>query len=178
MKRRDVIKLSGGAIAAAVRCKRPRRKKKVIVMGAGIAGLSCAYELVRRGHQVTVIEATGRAGGHVRTFHDQFADGQSPAQDGLSKPNFTPPHSKPSISLIYSLTINTTLLLPLSNIPFLHFFPLHITFLNPLHHYPSYPKYSNFLIHQNLTYSLISSSPFENTLSQFFQSPPPPPLKE
>src|SRR4051812_44839563 len=44
-------------------------------MGAGIAGLSCAYELKRRGHDVTVLEASGRAGGHVRTFHDQFADG-------------------------------------------------------------------------------------------------------
>jgi hypothetical protein len=44
-------------------------KKKVILKGAGIAGLSCAYELVRRGHQVTVLEATGRPGGHVRTFH-------------------------------------------------------------------------------------------------------------
>jgi monoamine oxidase len=44
-------------------------------MGAGIAGLSCAYELNRRGHDVTVLEASGRAGGHVRTFHDAFADG-------------------------------------------------------------------------------------------------------
>ncbi len=44
-------------------------------MGAGIAGLSCAYELVRRGHDVTVLEASGRVGGHVRTFHDPFADG-------------------------------------------------------------------------------------------------------
>jgi monoamine oxidase len=50
-------------------------KKKVIVMGAGIAGLSCAYELIRRGHDVTVLEASGRTGGHVRTFHDPFADG-------------------------------------------------------------------------------------------------------
>ena len=30
---------------------------------------------MRRGHDVTVLEASGRAGGHVRTFHDQFADG-------------------------------------------------------------------------------------------------------
>ena len=51
------------------------RKKSVIVIGAGIAGLSCAYELVRRGHEVTVLEATGRSGGHVRTLHDPFADG-------------------------------------------------------------------------------------------------------
>lgn len=50
-------------------------RKSVIVMGAGIAGLSCAHELVRRGHEVTVLEASGRAGGHVRTAHDPFADG-------------------------------------------------------------------------------------------------------
>ena len=50
-------------------------KKTVIVMGGGIAGLSCAYELARRGHDVAVLEASGRPGGHVRTFHDPFADG-------------------------------------------------------------------------------------------------------
>jgi monoamine oxidase len=51
------------------------RKKSVIIIGAGIAGLSCAYELLRRGHDVMVLEASGRPGGHVRTFHDPFADG-------------------------------------------------------------------------------------------------------
>src|SRR5947209_15869081 len=76
MQRRDVLKggttliaglaTSGIAMAAS---------KKVIVMGGGIAGLSCAYELKRRGHDVTVLEASGRAGGHVRTLHDPFADG-------------------------------------------------------------------------------------------------------
>jgi monoamine oxidase len=71
MRRRDVLGLGGtvlGSLAFGA-------KKKVIVIGAGIAGLSCAYELVRRGHDVTVLEATGRAGGHVRTSHDPFADG-------------------------------------------------------------------------------------------------------
>jgi monoamine oxidase len=58
---------------AAAQLNRP--KKKVIVIGAGIAGLSCAYELGRRGHDVTVLEASGRPGGHVRTLHDPFADG-------------------------------------------------------------------------------------------------------
>ena len=81
MKRRDMLMAGGGAIAGIASHSLQAAqagggaKKKVIVMGAGIAGLSCAYELVRRGHQVTVIEATGRTGGHVRTFHDQFADG-------------------------------------------------------------------------------------------------------
>ena len=50
-------------------------KRKVVVIGAGIAGLSCAYEFVAGEDMVTVLEATGRAGGHVRTAHDPFADG-------------------------------------------------------------------------------------------------------
>src|SRR5207248_6420757 len=76
MKRRDVLKAGGTVIASLAGSGIARAaQKKVIVMGAGIAGLSCAYELKRRGHDVTVLEASGRAGGHVRTFHDQFADG-------------------------------------------------------------------------------------------------------
>jgi monoamine oxidase len=51
------------------------RPKKVIVAGGGIAGLSCAYELMSRGHEVTLFEAAGRPGGHVRTTHDLLADG-------------------------------------------------------------------------------------------------------
>jgi monoamine oxidase len=47
----------------------------VIVIGGGIAGLSCGYDLMKRGHDVVVLEASGRAGGHVRTVHDPLADG-------------------------------------------------------------------------------------------------------
>lgn len=47
----------------------------VIVAGGGIAGLSTAYELMKRGFDVTVLEASQRAGGHVRTIHDPLADG-------------------------------------------------------------------------------------------------------
>src|SRR5512138_198037 len=49
--------------------------KKVVVAGGGIAGLCCAYELTRRGHDATVLEASGRVGGHVRTVRDEYADG-------------------------------------------------------------------------------------------------------
>jgi monoamine oxidase len=74
--RRDVLKLGGAAMTATVNAARATgSKKNIIVIGAGIAGLCCAYELARRGHEVTVLEASGRPGGHVRTFHDPFADG-------------------------------------------------------------------------------------------------------
>jgi len=81
MKRRDVLRMSGPALVNLAVGSSPSfgqgggTKKRVLVIGAGIAGLACAYELARRGHDATVLEASGRAGGHVRTFHDPFADG-------------------------------------------------------------------------------------------------------
>lgn len=53
----------------------PGIKKKVIVAGAGISGLSCAYELMKKGHEVIVLEASGRFGGAVLSVHDGLADG-------------------------------------------------------------------------------------------------------
>jgi phytoene desaturase len=41
--------------------------KKVVVIGAGMAGLACAARLAKRGHKVTIFEATGFAGGKCRT---------------------------------------------------------------------------------------------------------------
>src|SRR3984957_14072520 len=76
MKRRDVLRIGGLMLAnAAVSQSAAGSRKTVIVIGAGIGGLSCGYELMRRGHDVTVLEASGRPGGHVRTFYDPFADG-------------------------------------------------------------------------------------------------------
>ncbi|MCG7868955.1 MAG: FAD-dependent oxidoreductase, partial [Candidatus Thiodiazotropha taylori] len=40
--------------------------KRVMVVGAGPAGLACAYHLRSLGHQVTVYEASAQAGGMVR----------------------------------------------------------------------------------------------------------------
>ena len=42
------------------------RAEKVAVIGAGPAGLSCAYQLVRRGYTVTVFEAASEPGGMLR----------------------------------------------------------------------------------------------------------------
>ena len=47
----------------------------VIVAGAGLAGLAAAYELVRMGHRVTVLEARERPGGRVHTLRDGFDGG-------------------------------------------------------------------------------------------------------
>ena len=59
--------------------KSPPRKtsnsKKIIVAGAGIAGLCCGYELLKRGHEVVILEASGRHGGHVFTGRDGLSDG-------------------------------------------------------------------------------------------------------
>ncbi len=47
----------------------------VVVVGAGMAGLAAADALVREGHEVTVLEATMRPGGRVRTLREPFSDG-------------------------------------------------------------------------------------------------------
>ena len=86
MKRRDFLKQSAAAAAlsltpahiyASVRASlQPRADpKKVIIVGAGLAGLSAAYELTELGHDVTVLEARTRPGGRVHTIRDEFADG-------------------------------------------------------------------------------------------------------
>lgn len=49
--------------------------KKVIVIGAGLAGMSAAYELVQAGHEVTVLEARKRSGGRVWTLRDDYPEG-------------------------------------------------------------------------------------------------------
>ncbi|AZB72733.1 flavin monoamine oxidase family protein [Synechococcus elongatus] len=43
----------------------PVRKRSVLVLGAGMAGLTAALSLLRRGHQVTVIEYQDRIGGRL-----------------------------------------------------------------------------------------------------------------
>jgi monoamine oxidase len=72
----------GAAAAAALAgaaCGAPRRPAarpaRVVVAGAGLAGLTAAYELAKRGHEVTVLEARDRPGGRVHTLRGEFADG-------------------------------------------------------------------------------------------------------
>lgn len=64
--------------------------KKIIIGGAGIAGLCCGYELMKLGHDVTVLEASGRHGGHVFTVHDELSDGLygDGGQEHITKPGY------------------------------------------------------------------------------------------
>jgi monoamine oxidase len=72
-----VDKSSGNLNSSAEnnRIKKPGTTKKIIVGGAGLGGLCCAYELMKKGHEVVVLEASGRHGGHVFTVHDGLSDG-------------------------------------------------------------------------------------------------------
>ncbi len=49
--------------------------KKIIIIGAGMAGLSAGYELTQLGHDVTILEARSRPGGRVQTLREPFSDG-------------------------------------------------------------------------------------------------------
>lgn len=74
----SVIDPSGLAPAAdrKVSGRRARANgRKVVIGGAGITGLCCGYELMKAGFDVTILEASGRYGGHVFTGSDGFSDG-------------------------------------------------------------------------------------------------------
>jgi len=53
---------------------RDQPPKRVVIIGAGLAGLVAAHELKRQGHEVVVLEAQNRVGGRVYTLRS-FAPG-------------------------------------------------------------------------------------------------------
>lgn len=53
----------------------PMRAKRVLIAGAGAAGLCAAWELMRAGHEVVVFEAKTIPGGRIHTVRAPFADG-------------------------------------------------------------------------------------------------------
>jgi len=62
--------LAGAALLAGCRTPARRRACRVIVVGAGFAGLAAAHELAAAGYDATVLEARKRLGGRVRTWRD------------------------------------------------------------------------------------------------------------
>ncbi|HMZ07148.1 MAG TPA: flavin monoamine oxidase family protein [Anaerolineales bacterium] len=51
------------------------RPKKVVIVGAGLAGLAAGYELHQAGHEVHILEAQHRVGGRIYTLREPFANG-------------------------------------------------------------------------------------------------------
>ena len=79
--RRSALAVAGVGLApqrlvqttAATVLRGPARK--VLILGAGMAGLVAGYELSRLGHDITILEARRRPGGRVFTLRGPFTDG-------------------------------------------------------------------------------------------------------
>ena len=77
MGARTQLRLPSQPVADIVAHGLPKADKpaRVIVLGAGMAGLVAAYELLRAGHEPVLLEARPRVGGRVYTLRDPFAHG-------------------------------------------------------------------------------------------------------
>src|SRR5580698_4749965 len=62
-------------------------KQRVIVVGGGLAGISCAYELRKRGFDAIVLEGQGRAGGRVETLREGLDGGLTGETGGTRIPD-------------------------------------------------------------------------------------------
>ncbi len=65
---------SGGAPSAG--SARASSEDPVVIVGAGIAGLTCAFRLRQAGIPVRLLEAQSRTGGRMFSLRNHFADGQ------------------------------------------------------------------------------------------------------
>ncbi len=87
MNRRDFIRKSAATVAALSAARvsaagvlnwgptADTTGRRVVILGAGLAGLSAGYELINSGFAVTILEGRTRPGGRVYTLRDPFADG-------------------------------------------------------------------------------------------------------
>ena len=66
--------------------RRHQAPRRVVVIGAGLAGLVAAFELKRQGHRVTVLEAQNRVGGRIYTLREPFAPGLYAEAGGMRIP--------------------------------------------------------------------------------------------
>ena len=72
--RRSFVLGMGGAMVSSIVPEVLETPPRVVVVGAGLAGLAAAHELVEAGADVRVAEQSTRAGGRVMTVTGEFAD--------------------------------------------------------------------------------------------------------
>jgi monoamine oxidase len=60
-------------------------RRRVVIVGAGLAGLVAGYELKRQGHEVVILEAQNRVGGRIHTLRT-FAPGLYAEAGGMRIP--------------------------------------------------------------------------------------------
>ena len=87
LSRRDLLKLAGvSGLAAGLSTLGARPagavSPRIVVVGAGLAGLTCAYRLKQAGYAATVYEASDRVGGRCSTLRGAFAEGQLAERGG------------------------------------------------------------------------------------------------
>lgn len=115
LNRRNFLKLSATGAIASVACPVIslgsaneqgdvlNRRRKIAIIGAGLAGLAAAYELNNLGYEVVVLEAQMRAGGRVQTLREAFSDGLYAEAGAISLSDVDP------ITLDYVKKFNLTL---------------------------------------------------------------------
>ena len=78
--RRQLLAGGAGVAAAAALSRVPFARAagnpRIVIVGAGLAGLSCAYDLKRAGHTAQIYEGSDRVGGRCWTIRGEFAGGQ------------------------------------------------------------------------------------------------------
>jgi monoamine oxidase len=80
--RREAIKRAGAATAGLALSRswlpvaQAATAPRIVVVGAGLAGLTAAYRLKQAGYAAQVYEASDRVGGRCWTIRGAFADGQ------------------------------------------------------------------------------------------------------
>ena len=84
--RTAALGLAAGLGVGGCRSQGPARAAggggRVVVVGAGVAGLVCAHRLWQHGVRCTVYEASDRVGGRTMTLRGYFAGGQIVEQGG------------------------------------------------------------------------------------------------
>ena len=76
VSRRDFLKaatVTAAATALPAALAKPRKvSERVVIIGAGVAGLTCAYRLMQQGIHADVYEASSRVGGRMFSAYNTF----------------------------------------------------------------------------------------------------------